>query len=374
MAKKASASKYPPANKPHISSPEEKAMLHPLVAIGASSGGLQALSELLENLPSDLGMVYVIIQHLSPNHESILPELLSKKTTMPVHQVKNGVRIDANNIYVIPPNTFMSVIDGMLVLSERVRTNTGYHSIDFFLNALAPVYQTKAVAIILSGSGTDGTVGIQAVKAYGGVTFAQDESAAFSGMPKTASDSGFTDFVLPCKRIAEELASFAKSPQGIFTLNELAEANESSLKKIQIVLHNKKGVDFSYYKQTTVHRRIMRRMALNKFQDLNDYNKYLRENANEVDLLYKDLLINVTSFFRDPAVYQALIKKIFPALLKNRKESDILRIWVPACANGEESYSLAICLFDYLKAKSLTIPVQIFGTDLNETAIERART
>jgi two-component system CheB/CheR fusion protein len=357
----------------YVSTAKKGRALFPVVAIGASSGGLQALNELLENLPDDLGMAYVIIQHLSPNHESILAELLSMKTSMPVNQVKNGTKIEQNNIYVIPPNTFMSIVDHVLTLSERVKTNSVYHSIDFFLNALAPVYQTRAVAIILSGSGTDGTVGIQSIKAYGGITFAQDETAAFSGMPKTASDSGYTDFVLPCKRIAEELTSMAKNPQGVFTMNEVAEGNEGALKKIQLLLHNKKGVDFSHYKPTTVNRRIVRRVGLNKLRDLSDYIKYLKENTHEVDLLYRDLLINVTSFFRDPNVYAALSKKIFPVLFKNRKENDIVRIWTPACANGEEAYSLAICLFDYLNDKAISTPIQIFGTDLNEAAIERAR-
>ena len=356
-----------------VSSQQEIRSLFPVVAIGASSGGVQALSELLENLPDNLGMAYVIIQHLSPTHESILPEILSKKTNMSVHQVINGMRIQQDNVYVIPPNTFISIIDSVLTLTERVWTTSGYHAIDFFLNTLAPVYQTKAVAIILSGSGTDGTNGIESIKAYGGVTFAQDESAAFSGMPKTASDSGYTDFVLSPKRIAEELASIAKNPQGIFTMNEIAEAHESALKKIQILLHNKKGVDFSYYKQTTIHRRIMRRMVLNKFRDLNEYIKYLHENDHEVNLLYKDLLIDVTSFFRDPNVYEALTKKIFPSVFKNREETDTVRIWAPACANGEEAYSLAICLFNFLKDKSFTTPLQIFGTDLNESAIDKAR-
>ena len=371
---KASKKKKPVTDDHHVSTLEERRSLFPVVAIGASSGGLQALSELLENLQTDLGMAYVIIQHLSPTHESFLPELLSKKTEMSIHVVKNGMHIEKNNVYVIPPNTFMSIVDSKLTLSDRVKTNAVYHSIDFFLTGLAPVYQTKAVAIILSGSGTDGTIGIQVIKAYGGITFAQDESATFSGMPKTASDSGFTDFVLPCKRIAEELASIAKHPQGIFTMNEIAEANESGLRKIHVLLHNKKGVDFSYYKQTTVSRRIMRRMGLNRFSDLNEYIKYLMQNTREVDLLYKDLLINVTSFFRDPAVYQALTKKIFPAIFEDRKENDIVRIWTPACASGEEAYSVAICLFDFLKEKSISVPVQIFGTDLNETAIDKART
>ena len=372
MAKKTSPPKAR-TDKKHISTSKEIRELFPVVGIGASSGGLQAVGDLLENIPADLGMAYVIIQHLSPSHESILPELLSKKTKMPVKAVEHGMKIEPNHVYVIAPNTFISIVDSVLTLSERVKTNSVYHAIDFFLNALAPVYQTKAIAIILSGSGTDGTVGIESVKAYGGLTFAQDETASFPGMPKSASDSGYTDFVMPCNRIAKELTTIARTPNGLLTMNELAEASEDDLKKIQVMLHNKKGVDFSYYKQTTVHRRIMRRMVLNKFHDLPAYIKYLKENAHELELLYKDLLINVTSFFRDPKVYKALSKKIFPAVFKTRKDNEVVRIWVPACANGEEAYSLAITLFEFLKEKSLSTPIQIFGTDLNETAISRAR-
>ena len=293
---------------------------------------------------------------------------------MPVKAVDHGMKIEANHVYVIPPNTFISIVDSVLNLSERVKTNSVYHAIDFFLNALAPVYQTKAIAIILSGSGTDGTMGIETIKAYGGLTFAQDETATFSGMPKTATDSGYTDFVMSCSRIAKELTTIARHPNGLFTMNELIDANDGALKKIQVMLLGKKGVDFSYYKQTTVHRRIMRRMVLNKSIDLAGYLKYLRENPHELELLYIDLLINVTSFFRDPIVFKALSKKILPAIFKNRKDNNAVRIWVPACANGEEAYSVAICVFDFLNEKSLSAPFQIFGTDLNETAITRART
>jgi two-component system CheB/CheR fusion protein len=352
---------------------EELSKLHPIVAIGASAGGLQALNELLENLPANLGMSYIIIQHLSPTHESILPELLASKTSMPVKKVEHGIHLEKDEVYVIPPNTFMSIVDSVLTLSERIKTKGMHYSIDHFLNALAPVYQTKAIAVILSGTGSDGTLGVQSIKAHGGITYAQDETAAFLGMPKMASDSGYIDFVLPCKRIAEELASVAQNPQDVLSMNEVVEANQTELKKIQLLLHHKKGVDFGYYKQTTVNRRIMRRMALNKFKKLSDYSKYLRENEAEITLLYKDLLINVTNFFRDPNVYEALGKKIFPALLKNRTDGDIIRIWTPACANGEEAYSLAIALFDFLKEKAISTPIQIFGTDLNETAIDKAR-
>lgn len=357
-----------------LSTSEDLKKLHPVVAIGTSAGGLKALYELFENLPPDLGMTYIIIQHLSPNHQSILPDLVASKTEMKVHQVTEGVKIEKDNVYVIPPNTFMSIADSKLVLSERVKTNSVYHSIDFFFTALAPIYQSKAIGIVLSGSGTDGTVGVEAIKNYGGITFAQDETAAFEGMPKHASDSGFTDFVFPCKRIAQELTSMVKSKSGILSMNELVELNDAELKKIQALLHTKKGVDFGYYKQTTVNRRIMRRMALHRFSSLPEYTKLLRENTHEVDLLYKDLLINVTSFFRDGAVYTALVKKIFPSIFKTKRDTDVVRIWTPACANGEEAYSIAICLFEYLKEKAISTPIQIFGTDLNEAAIDKART
>jgi two-component system CheB/CheR fusion protein len=355
------------------SSPEQIKKLHPVVAIGASAGGLKAINELLENLPVDLGMTYVIIQHLSPTHESILPELLERKTKMKVHKVETGMHIEKNNVYVIPPNTFMSMVDSKLTLSDRVKSDGTYHPIDFFFNALAPIYQSKAIGIILSGSGTDGAAGIQQIKINGGITFAQDESAAFLSMPKAAVDSGFTDFVLSCEEIAKELSAIVKTSLGVLTVNEIAEAQISEIKKIQTLLHNKKDVDFGYYKQTTVNRRIMRRMALNKFQNISEYTKLVRENSNELELLYKDLLINVTSFFREPTVYEALTIKIFPDILNNRKDNDLIRIWTPACASGEEAYSIAICLYDYLQSKALSTPIQIFGTDLNETAIEKAR-
>ena len=182
----------------------------PVVAIGASAGGIEAISKLLENLSPRLGMAYVIIQHLAPDHESILPELLERKTTMPVHQVVDGMMVKADNVYVIPPNTYMSIADGQLRLSPRVKSDGSYHSIDFFLNALAPVYKNKAIAVILSGSATDGSLGVQSVKAEGGITFAQDDSAKFLSMPLSAIDSGFIDFILSPKEIAKQLESFPK--------------------------------------------------------------------------------------------------------------------------------------------------------------------
>ena len=345
----------------------------PIVAIGASAGGIEAISKLLENLSPKLGMAYVIIQHLAPDHESILPELLERKTSMPVHQVEDGMIVTADNVYVIPPNTYMSIADGHLRLSPRVKSDGAYHSIDFFLNALARIYKNKAIAVILSGSATDGSIGVQSIKAEGGITFAQDESAKFLGMPLSAIDSGFIDFILSPKAIAKQLEDFPKIIYSIAGINKPGETSETELKKIYFLLQKRHGVDFSYYKPNTINRRIQRRMLLHGKIKAADYVKLLQQNTGEVELLYRDLLINVTSFFREPGSYSFLVEKIFPALMKHRDPNDALRIWVPACASGEETYSIAICLFEFLKERSVQTPIQIFATDINERAIEKAR-
>jgi two-component system CheB/CheR fusion protein len=353
---------------------EKKDMsITPVVAIGASAGGLEAIVQLLENLPADTGAAFIILQHLSASHESILPELLEKKTRMKVRRVNEGMVVEADYVYVITPGTNLTIADNKFSLTQRSKSDDGIHTIDYFLTALAPVYQGKAIAVILSGTASDGTAGVKAVKAEGGITFAQDDSARFQGMPRHAIESGFIDFVLPPRRIAIELQAIL---QGMFR-NELKveniENNEDELHKIHIILLNKHDVDFTLYKQTTIIRRIIRRMSMNRLNTLEQYIKLLRESKVEVDLLYKDLLINVTSFFREPTLYSALSKKIFPALMKNRRPNDPVRIWIPACATGEEPYSIAICLFEYLKDKAMSTPIQIFATDLSEAAINRAR-
>jgi two-component system CheB/CheR fusion protein len=349
--------------------------LFPVVAIGASAGGIEAISNLVENTSPNLGMAYVIIQHLAPNHESILPELLERKTKMPVHQVENNMHLQPDNVYVIPPNTCMGITHTKLQLLPRVKSDGSFHSIDFFLNKLASVYKRKAIAIILSGSASDGTIGIQSIKAEGGITFAQDESAKFKRMPESAIDSGFVDFILPPAAIAKQLGAFPKIVYSFAATDRRPQIdiNESQLKKIFFLLHSKRNVDFSHYKSSTINRRIIRRMVLNRTTKAEQYIKFLEKNPTEVELLYKDLLINITSFFRDPASYTTLAKKIFPALLKGRKPNDPVRIWIPACASGEEAYSTAICLFEFLKDKTVNTPIQIFATDLNEAAIEKAR-
>ena len=346
----------------------------PVAAIGGSAGGIEAISRFLAHLQPNLGIAYVIIQHLSPDHSSILPSLLEKRTSMKVHLVKDGMKIQPDNVYVIPPAVYLTITDGHLVLLRKQKGDKQRQVFDYFLQSLAPVYQHKAIAIVLSGVGFDGTQGVQAIKAEGGIAFAQDDSALFQSMARNAYESGYIDFILSPEGIANELAALARQNYAIASPEEELEVNERAIKRIHTLLHNRFGVDFAYYKGTTINRRILRRMALNRLNELDQYINLLRENQNELELLYRDLLINVTSFFREPSLFNALSKTIFPALFKNRKAGEALRIWIPACSSGEEACSMAICLFEFLEEKAFTTPIQIFATDLSETAIEKART
>lgn len=344
----------------------------PVVAIGASAGGLEALSQLVENLPADTGAAYVILQHLSTDHGSFLPELLARKSAIKVQPVEDGMSIEKNTLYVIQPDTNLRIAGHKFSSSPRQKADR-LHTIDHFLTTLASSWQGHAIAVILSGTASDGAAGVRAIKAEGGITFAQDGTARFQSMPKNAIESGYIDFVLPPDRIALELKAIIDGMYKNEIRIEHIENKEEQLRKIHILLLHKHDVDFSLYKQTTIIRRIIRRMSLNRLSNLEQYIRLLRDNSAEVDLLYKDLLINVTSFFREPTLYSALSKKIFPAVLKNRRSNDPIRIWIPACATGEEPCSIAICLFEYLKDKAMSTPIQIFATDLSEAAINKAR-
>ena len=365
----------PPAGKatPAPKMPES-VKICPIVAIGASAGGLEPILQLLGALPANTGAAYVILQHLPATHESLMPELIQARTAMKVTEAKDKMPAEPDQVYVIPPDGAATLSDGHFVLVPRGKTKISLHTIDDFLNSLAPLYQSKAIAVILSGTAADGTVGVRAIKAEGGITFAQDESAPFQGMPRSAIDSGYIDFVMPPERIAVELQNILGGPYRSEIPAEAIVSREDEMRKIFQLLHKKHNVDFSLYKQTTIVRRIIRRMSLNRMTSLEQYLRLLQENGHEIDLLHRDLLINVTSFFREPALYTALSKKIFPALLKERRPADPIRIWIPACATGEEPYSIAICFFEYLKDKAINTPIQIFATDLSEAAINRART
>ena len=351
----------------------------PVVGIGASAGGLDAVRSFLKALPAKSGMSYVFIQHLSPQYESSLPEILQKVAPFPVQHITDNVHLEQDHLYIIPENKTVTVVDNMLKLApldhkKNIRINT----IDLFFSSLGVVYQSFAVGVVLSGALHDGTFGLQVIKSYGGLTFAQDErSAAFDSMPKSAIRAGVVDFVLPPEKIAEQLIAINHSFHSDYTPEEIKSAlpqqNSEIFKQILIVLRVRRGVDFNYYKQSTLKRRIVRRMALNKIDKPADYLNFLRENKNEHDALYHDMLISVTSFFRDELSFETLSGTIFPVLLSKKAANEPLRIWVAGCATGEEAYSMAICLQEYLGDKAAAIKIQIFATDISEIAIAKAQ-
>ena len=346
----------------------------PIVGIGASAGGLEAFTELLSHLPDDTGLAFVLIQHLDPSHESHLPELLSKASKMPVSEVKGETRAEANHVYVIPPRCNLGISGG--VLHTPPRPDSGRNMpIDSFLCALAADRGSKALGVVLSGTASDGTLGLQAIKAAGGITFAQEKGTAkFDGMPGSAIAAGVVDFVLPPSGIARQLAAIARDSSVPIEPWKAAEpSEEAELNKIFRLLRIATGVDFTYYKHSTLQRRIKRRMTIRGFEKLEDYSRDLERNREEANALCENCFITVTQFFREPAVFEELKKRVFPALVENRGPEDSIRIWVPGCATGEEAYSIAICLTEFLDEAGKSLPFEIFGTDISETAVEKAR-
>jgi len=349
--------------------------LFPVVAIGASAGGLEAFTSLLRQLRADTGMAFVFIQHLDPSHESMLPRLLSRETVMPVHQIEEGVLLSPNHVYVIPPNAEITVSGLAFALAPRAAAGI---TIDGFLRSLAASHQNNAVAVILSGTGSDGTLGVQAIAEEGGVVFAQDpESARFDSMPRSAIATGCVDFILPPEEIAAELARIPREPRLIQRdVPELSERSSDSEKEFQAIADLVKaatGIDFSLYRQTTVRRRMLRRVAVLKQRSLRDYVEHMRGNPDEAHALAQDILIRVTQFFRDPDAFDALSRKVFPALIRRTPPDRVVRVWVAGCATGEEAYSIAMCFVEVAEKMNSRVPVQVFATDINEAAIEQAR-
>jgi two-component system CheB/CheR fusion protein len=356
---------------------EAKENSFPVVAIGASAGGLEAMMELLKYLPPTTGMAFIYVQHLSPDHKSMLTEILSKKTKMKVQEIDDMDKIQPDNVFVIPYNKGIEVTDGHIKLIPRSE-NSKAISIDILFSSLAQAQKERVIGIVLSGSASDGTVGIKDIKHEGGLTFAQDDTAKFTSMPRSAVATGMVDFILSPKEIALELARlskhpFVKSSSAKSNTENLIANNDPDLKSILNQLHNATGVDFSAYKMNTIKRRIIRRMLLYKITTLKQYVKLLTQKNEEIDILYQDLLINVTSFFRDTATHKYLKENLFPKLLKRKKTGESLRIWVPACATGEEAYSIAMILLEIQGSQTTNIPIQIFATDLSEHAISKAR-
>ncbi|MGH9437340.1 MAG: chemotaxis protein CheB, partial [Terriglobia bacterium] len=350
----------------------------PVVGIGASAGGLEAFTRLLEHLPAVTGMSFVLVQHLMPKHESILAELLSKKTRMPVNEVKNGMMVKPDHVYVIPPNTSMAIRKGVLRLMPRQASPTGPAlPIDLFLQSLAVDRGDRAIGVILSGTASDGTLGLQAIKSENGITFAQDEqSAKYSGMPRSAIATGCVDFVLPPEEIAAELVRIGSHPYvaPARAAKDILPEGETDLRRIFVTLRLATGIDFALYKRNTIKRRIKRRMVVHKLEKLSDYAQLIQKDPDETSALFQDILIHVTSFFRDPQTFEALSRKVFPRLVKGQRDEPSVRIWVPGCSTGEEAYSIAICLMEYLQSMKGPRPaVQIFGTDIDDAALRKAR-
>jgi two-component system, chemotaxis family, CheB/CheR fusion protein len=350
----------------------------PIVGIGASAGGLEAISELLRHIPERTGLAFVLIEHLDPSHRSNLSEILSRNAHIPVEEVREGTFVEPDHAYVIPPNVGMYIERGALHLAPR-QPQVPNLPVDRFLSSLAAERQHRAIAVILSGTASDGAEGCKVIKEAGGITFAQTEaSAKYSGMPQSAVDAGCVDFVLSPKEIAEKLVQIGAHPYVSTDMSpeEAVSYDYGDLGEVLNVVSDKTGFDFSQYKPTTLQRRIRRRMALHKLSDLKDYLRYVKETPNEAEDLYRDVLITVTDFFRDPDAFEVLKKNVFGPLLAERDPQSDLRIWVPGCATGEEPYSIAMALMEFISQmphKKSLMAVHIFATDVNEMSLTKAR-
>ena len=358
--------------------------MFPIVGIGASAGGLEAFSELLRYLPEKTGMAFVLVQHLDPKHGSALQEILARTTKIPVTEVTQGVVVQPDHAYVIPANTNLTIKNGMLQLGSRVLTRGQHMPINDFFGSLAESAGQQAIGVILSGTASDGTEGCRAIKAAGGITFAQDEETAkYDSMPRNAVNAGCIDFILSPKDIARELGGISQHPYVARVVSPGPEGLHgmvgSDLNALFGLLRESTGVDFTNYKHTTLHRRILRRMAVHKVEKLKDYLRFIGRKPEELDELYRDLLIHVTGFFREPEAFVALRKHVYPKLFEGRKPDNPIRVWVAGCSTGEEAYSIAITLLEYMWVHSrnisqATTAIQIFATDISDTALDRART
>jgi two-component system CheB/CheR fusion protein len=370
--------KGPAVSEPPGAPQPKKRRAFPVVGIGASAGGLEALGLFLKHVPEGSGMAYVIVQHLDPTHKGILAELLQRATPMPVVQVKDRLRIAPDSVYVIPPNKDMSILHGVLHLLEPAAPRGLRLPIDFFFRSLADDCQSLSIGVILSGMGSDGTLGLRAIKEKAGAAFVQEPtSAKFDGMPRSAIAAGLADVVAPAEKLPGKIDAFLKHVPFDTKADPIRASNtQSALEKIFIVLRTQTGQDFSPYKKSTVYRRVERRMGLHQIDKIAHYVRFLRDNPQEVDLLFKELLIGVTSFFRDPQAWEQLKDDIIPSLVANHLPGGVLRAWACGCSTGEEAYSLSMV---FKEAMAQVKPVgnfslQVFATDLDQDAIDKART
>jgi two-component system CheB/CheR fusion protein len=350
----------------------------PILGIGASAGGLEALELFLKNIPANSGMAFIIVQHLDPTHKGIMVELLQRVTPMPVAQIRDRMKVRPDCVYVIPPNRDLSILHGALHLLVPTAPRGLRLPIDFFFRALADDLQNKSIGVILSGMGSDGTLGLRAIKEKAGVSFVQEPaSAKFDGMPRSAIDAGLADVVAPVEDLPGRIIAYLKNTSRVARADQpLDDKTQSGLEKVFILLRTRTGHDFSLYKKSTVYRRIERRMGLHHIDRIANYVRYLRENPQETEILFKEMLIGVTSFFRDPAAWEQLRGKVIPQLLAARSTGGVIRAWTPGCSTGEEAYSLAIVFKEALEQvkPAAGFSLQIFATDLDKDAIDKART
>jgi two-component system CheB/CheR fusion protein len=348
----------------------------PVVGIGASAGGLEAIEGFFANTPSEIKIAFVIIQHLAPEHKSIMGSLLKKYTNLKVSEVRDGVKVEPGCVYLNPPNKDVSIFNGRLYLSDLAQVRGARLPIDYFFRSMAEAQGDKSICIILSGTGTDGTLGLKAIKGAGGMAMVQaEDQAKYYNMPRSAIDTGLVDFILPVEKMASELMKYVKHPYIGGSEKPLTEKEkfENHLNRIFMLIRTTTGHDFSQYKINTIRRRIERRMAVHQIGKISEYVNYLKKNPGEIKTLFKDLLITVTNFFRDPKAFKSLNEKVILPMVKWKPNEASIRIWVPGCATGEEAYSLAILFSEAMKIYNKHCTLQIFATDIDSDAIEYAR-
>ncbi len=344
-----------------------------IIGIGASAGGLEALHELFDNMPPDTSFSFVVIQHLSPDHKSLLSELLAKHTMMRVYEAEEGTILQSNCIYVIPSKKLLTIKNGALHLDEKLKTRQPNDAIDFFLESLALDKKDKAGAIILSGTGTDGTKGIEVIKKNGGFVVVQDPmSAAFDGMPNSALATGLADLVLPPDMIADEMIEFIQEAPLVKSFSLTTQKEEAILREILQMLQSSTGHDFNNYKRPTLFRRMAKRMAETGLSTLEEYRHYLKKNEGEVKILGNEFLINVTKFFRDTDAFDLIRTKVIPGIVNGKSDEEVIKVWSMACSTGEEAYSLAILFAEYMAKNRPAMQVKIFATDIDATALDTA--
>jgi len=348
-----------------------------LVGVGASAGGLEALEKLFNNIPDKTGMAYVVIQHLSPDYKSMMMELLSKFTNMRLRRIEDSMEIEPDTVYLIPPKKNVELNEGKFKLLDRPDIHSLNLPIDIFFKSLAYEYGEKSIGIVLSGTGTDGTLGVRSIKEYGGLVIVQEpETSKFDGMPRSALSTGIADYVLSPEDIPYQIMKYIKHPVIAKSVNEPPTPlkSEDHMAKIYQLLKNRFGLDFTYYKKSTIYRRVERRLGIKQFSDLEDYVEFLKNNPGEMDSLYKELLIGVTKFFRDYEAYEFLKKNVVPEIIRSKSKfgEKEIRCWIPGCSTGEEAFSLAIIFLEQLEVEGVNLDLKIFATDIDKGALDYA--